>query len=308
MEKTNKRHALSVVFQSFLETDSAQKTERSQKADKRFFEIVLHYLTDQKLEFVDEVELEHLQKFEIWLSKEQKFGSKTKEPWAQPSIALRLQTLKKLFRKLVATRKLEYNPFELFHMERGSSKRRRGMTLNEFDKLYQLAPEWGRSVLTFMRMTGSRGASIAALTWDDIDFEKEVLILKSRKGGIKRIKEIPFPLYPALKEFLLDHKKPKTVSHYSINPLVVFFGPTGIAVTAQEISTLGSRLIKQAGLSGVVLYGLRHAIAIELTAAGVPLEITRQAMGHSSLAQTSHYASGIASKSVADALAGIRKK
>ncbi len=59
-------------------------------------------------------------------------------------------------------------------------------------------------------------------------------------------------------------------------------------------------------LNGVVLYGLRHAIGAELTAAGVPLEITRQAMGHSSVNQTSHYAKGIASSVVGDAFAQIR--
>jgi len=301
-----KRYTLESSLQSFLETDSANKTERSQRADKRFFEIVRYYFTSHKIEFIDEVELEHLQRFEIWLSKEQTFGSKIKEPWTQSSIALRLQTLKKLFRKLVATRKLQYNPFELFHVEKGETKRRRPMKLDEFEKIYQLAPLWAKPVLAFMRYTGSRGASIAALTWDDIDFEKKALILKSRKGGVKRIKEIVFPLYEALEQFLL-HRRAALPGPPEIG-VAVFLGPMGTPVTAQEISTIGSRLIKQAGLKGVVLYGLRHAIAVELTTAGVPLEITRQAMGHSSLAQTSHYASGIVSKTVGDALAGIRKK
>jgi len=302
----NKKYRLSDVFASFIETDSAQKTERSQRADRRFLDIALHYMSSQGLEHADQVELEHLQKFEIWLQKEQKIGSKTKEPWAQPSISLRFQTLKKLFRKLVATRKLEYNPFELFHVERGQSGRRRGMTLEEFDNIYHLAPDWFRPILSFMRMTGSRGASIASLFWGDIDLEKDVLILKSRKGGIKRIKEIPFPIYPVLKEFLLLQR----TRHAKLpGPAVpVFYGPIGTQVTAQEISTAGSRLIKQAGIKGVVLYGLRHAVAIEMTEAGIPLEIIRQAMGHSSIAQTSHYASGIASKSVGEALARIRKK
>ena len=171
--------------------------------------------------------------------------------------------------------------------------------------IHALAPEWFQPILTFMKMTGSRGASIATLTWGDIDFEKGLLILKSRKGGVRRIKEIPFPLYPALQEFLsAEYFRQTDPAPESF----VFKGPEGNPVSAQDISTAGSQLIKKAGLRGVVLYGLRHALAVELTTAGVPLEITRQAMGHSSISQTSHYASGLASQAVADALNSIRKK
>jgi integrase len=300
-----RKQTLEEALSIFLETDSAQKAERSQRADRRFFKIALLYFTGLGRKYCSDIELEDIQRFALWLEKPQSIGGIEKEAWAQPSIALRFQTLKKLFRKLFLTERIRRNPFDLFKVDRGQSRRRRPMTLVEFEKIQTLAPDWVRPVLAFMRLTGARGASIAMLTWGDVDFERHGLILKSRKGGARRMKEIHFPLYPALEE-LLEKERFKYLEHPPPES-PIFLGPSGQPVTAQDISTAGSRLIKRAGIKGVVLYGLRHAIATELTEAGVPLEITRQAMGHSSIGQTSHYASGIASKAVSDALELIRK-
>ncbi len=195
------------------------------------------------------------------------------------------------------------NPCELWKVPRGTSERRRAMTAEEYAVLYASAPEWFRPVIAFIRLTGCRGASVEALKWEDVDFTAGVVRLKSRKGGLKKMKVIPIPLYPALEELLQSEK----AKFYQSMSSPVFWGKLGTPVTAQEISTEGSRLIRKV-LPGakVVLYGLRHAIAVELTEAGVPLEITRQAMGHSSVQQTSHYAQGIRSSAVADAFAQIR--
>lgn len=303
---TLKKLTLEEAFKSFLETDSVKKTKKSFEADRRFFKISLYFFGSRNRTFVHEIELEDIELFCLWLEKDQEIGSFKKEAWCQPSIALRVQVLKKLFRKLLLTERIKKNPFDLFKLDRGQSKRRRPMSLEEFDRIFGLAPEWFKPILRFMRLTGSRGASVATLTWADIDFERGALILRSRKGGLRRVKEIPFPLYPALRDLLSFEllrlaKTPAPEAN-------VFHGPSGSPVIAQDIATAGSQLIQKAGLRGkVVLYGLRHAIATEMTEAGVPLEIIRQAMGHSNIMQTSHYASGIASKSVADALEKIRK-
>lgn len=303
---TLKKLSLEEAFKSFLETDSAKKTQKSQDADRRFFKICLYFFGSRNRQFVSEVELEDVELFSLWLEKEQVLGQFKKEAWAQPSIALKMQVLKKLFRKLFLTERIKRNPFDLFRVDRGTSKKRRPMAPEEFDQIFGLAPEWFKPILRFMRLTGSRGASVATLTWGDVDFEHGALTLRSRKGGVRRVKEIPFPLYPALRDLLAFELL--RLAKAPIPESNIFKGPSGHPVTAQDIATAGSQLIKKAGLSGkVVLYGLRHAIATEMCEAGIPLEIIRQAMGHSSITQTSHYASGISSKSVSEALEKIRK-
>lgn len=294
-------------FQLYLSTDSAQKSPRSAKADAYFLDIALHFfIAERNKTLVSEIRLEDLQIFQIWLSKEQALPvHRTKEPWTDTTIEYYCRVLKKFFRKMFHTDRIRKNPCDLWRVPRGTTEARRPMTIEEFDQIYAAAPDWFKPIIMFIRLTGARGASLASLTWSDIQFEKQTLILKSRKGGPKQMKLIPIPIYPALLEFL-QAEIPKGQLILS-NP--VFWGPLGLPVTAQEISSEGSRLIRKVvKLSGVVLYGLRHAIGAEMTAAGIPLEITRQAMGHSSVAQTSHYARGIASSVVGDAMNSIRGK
>lgn len=305
------KYPLAKAFATYLETDSAQKSPRSAKSDAYFLEIALFFLeTVRNKPLVSDVRLEDLQIFQIWLSKEQKYsGVRFKEAWTDTTIEFYCRVLKKFFRKMFHTDRIRKNPCDLWRVPRGTAEVRRPMSLEEFDAIHLAAPEWFKPILTFIRMTGARGASVESLVWADVQFSKHTLILKSRKGGLKQMKLIPIPMYPALYEFLeAEYRKVQKTA--STNPnYPVFWGPLGVAVTAQEISSEGSRLIlKVVKLSGVVLYGLRHAIGAEMTAAGIPLEITRQAMGHSSVAQTSHYAKGIASSVVRDAMNSIRGK
>ncbi len=303
---------LEQAFSTYLETDSAQKSPRSAKSDAYFLGVALHFLTSVRGKtLVHEVRLEDLQIFQIWLSKEQYLSpGRVKEAWGDTSIEFYCRILKKFFRKMLHTDRIRKNPCEIWKVPRGTTEARRPMTLEEFDLIHAAAPDWFKPVIMFIRLTGSRGASVAALTWADVQFEKQTLILKSRKGGLKQMKLIPIPIYPALYEFLSNERFKAEDGSKTILPTdPVFWGASGRPVTAQEISSEGSRLIRKVvGLSGVVLYGLRHAIGAEMTAAGIPLEITRQAMGHSSVAQTSHYARGIASNVVGEALEKIRHK
>lgn len=298
-------YALGEAFATYLETDSAQKSPRSAKADAYFLNVALHFLTSVRQKAcVADVRLEDLQIFQIWLSKEQTISSSSiKEPWSDTTIEFYCRILKKFFRKMHHTDRIHKNPCELWKVPRGTADVRRPMTLAEFDKIYSAAPDWFKPILLFIRLTGSRGASVESLTWSDVHFDSRTLILRSRKGGLKQTKLIPIPMYPALFEFLENESK--KIEMKPGNP--VFWGPNLAPVTAQEISSEGSRLIRKVvKLKGVVLYGLRHAMGAEMTAAGIPLEITRQAMGHSSVTQTSHYAKGIASSVVGDAMSSIR--
>jgi site-specific recombinase XerD len=306
MSEIEQSYSIAEEFQLFLDTDSAQKGQRSAKADEYFLGIVSFFFrTVRKIEYINQVRLEDLQLLQIWLAKRQELpGGKIKVPWADPTLEFYSRVLKKFFRKMFHVERIHRNPCTLWKVPKGSAIQRRPMTIQEFSQLHAMAPDWFKPILMFIRLTGSRGASVASLTWEDVHFDSHTLILRSRKGGLKQTKLIPIPMYPALFEFLeVERKKNPTAAPK--HP--VFWGPQYAPVTAQDITTEGSRLIKLVGLRGkVVLYSLRHALAAEMTAAGVPLEITRQAMGHSSINQTSHYAKGIASSVVGEAFAQIR--
>lgn len=302
-------YTLEAAFSSFIDTESSQKTRRSKMADARFLGLALHFLTKERgLTTVDEVGFEDLQYFQIWAARPQNKPGIAKEAWSDTTVSHCSKLIKQVFRKLERTGRIKKNPAEYWKVPCGTGLRRRPMSQEEFEKLYRFAPEWFKPILAFIRLTGARGASVASLTWGDIDFAGGTIILKSRKGGLKKTKTIMLPLYEELFEFLERHRKPKSIDDPLTVDSAVFRNKFGQPITAENISSYGHHLIKTCGLEGLVIYSLRHAIAVDMTKADISLETTRQAMGHSNIAQTSDYARGIDIDSVNKAFNQIRSR
>lgn len=292
------------AFKSFIQTESAQKAPRSRNADKRYFFITRWFFeNERRVSMADEVTFEDLQLFQLWASKPQKCGDVSKDTWDDTTISRCAKLLKQVFRKLERMGRVKKNPAEFWKVPCGTSGRRRPMTESEFQALHLAAATWFKPILQFMRLTGARGASVAGLLWSDIDFNAKRIILRSRKGGLKKTKEIILPLYDDLYWFLISIRNLVVLDNLD-HP--VFFNQARFPITADTISAYGHTLIKQCGFEGLVLYGLRHAIAVDMTKAGISLETTRQGMGHSNISQTSDYARGIGLDSVAEAFNQIR--
>lgn len=289
------------AFDMYLATESIRSVKSIQKAEKRFFGMVEHFFTvERNLTSLDQVKTEDLQLLTNWLALPQKTADFEKEAWCKTTNAGFLKSLKALLTKAFHTERIKKNPAAYWKIPRGKSKQRRPMTIQEFNQIYIAAPEWFRPILAFIRLTGARGASVAGLTWDDVDFEQRTIKLHTNKGGGS---DLLFPLYDTLQTFMLQVKSEHRARHNYI-----FSDRRGNPVTAGIISTTGSRLIKRCGLVGVVLYGLRHALAAELTRKGTPLEITRQVLGHSNIAQTAHYSKMVGNEAVSKALDDVRPK
>lgn len=285
------------AFESFLATESRQKTDSSRKADAKFLSSAFCYFTNSsKIHKLGELTIEHLQLFQIHMSESYK--------WSDTTIAAKCALLKAIFRKAFVTGKIAKDPCEFWKVPRGVSARRRPMTQGEFEKLLSLTMlEWLRPVLHFIRLTGARGASVASLRWSDVDFPRARLYLSSRKGKLKHVKTIAFPMYDTLFQLLARERNKRQEAKSSDH---VFLDSNERPLSGHRISSASHRLIKEAGLEGVVLYGLRHALAVDLTEAGVSIEITRQLMGHSNIQQTQTYAQGVSSDSLRESVKLIR--
>lgn len=280
----NSRYSAADAFTSYLQIESQQKTESSQKQDKSFLDLALHYFTKvQDVFHVEQFRLEHFEMFRAHCQKELQ--------WSDTTIYLRMKILKTIFKKLVITGRLRNNPTEHWKLPRGESAKRRPMTRDEFNRLIQIDPtSWLVPVLLFLRLTGTRGESAATLKWGDVDFSNGELLMKSRKGGSRKIKTISFPMYNELFQ-LLARERNKTPNS-SPNDFV-FSDASGQTLSGRRISMYAHKLIKKAGLKGVVLYGLRHALAVDLAEAGAPIEAIRRLLGHSNISQTQTYMQGM---------------
>jgi integrase len=184
-------YSLAEEFQLYLQTDSAQKMPRSAKADAYFLDVALHFFNVQRQKtLISQIRLEDLQLFQHWLAKEQTINGKKKKIWGDTTIEYYTRVLKKFFRKMFDTDRIVKDPCRLWKVPRGTNKMRRPLTNEEVARIYAASDDWFKSIFRFMNFTGARGASIAMLTWADVDFEKRILILKSRKGGLKQMKTI----------------------------------------------------------------------------------------------------------------------
>lgn len=277
-------YPLSEAFAMYLQTESSQKSQRSASMDARFLGMALYFFTKERgHSFVEQVRVEDLQLFQLWVARPQKIGDVSKEAWTETSVARHCSTLKAVFKKLFKTKRVIDNPAAYWVIPKGESAQRRPMTIDEFKKLCGFVPSWFLPILRTLRLTGARGKSIGDLTWDKVDFSSGCLLLSSRKGGRGKLKMIPTPIGTELRE-ILSHEWNRNPT-----PGPVFRDQYGNHVSGRMISAIGCKAIKDAGLQGVVLYGLRHAFATDLLAAGVSTDIARRLMGHSTEKQIQGY-------------------
>lgn len=292
------RYTIADAFASYLKTNSPKKTQASQKIDIRVLTIAKWFLEKSLgLTLMDEVRVEHLEQFEIWASESQECDDMTKPCWSPATVLRHGKTLKSIFRKAFLTGRIPRDPSALWRLSAvDPMERRRPMTDQEFSIILNLAPDWFKPILRLLAMTGARGSSVARLRWNDIDKAAGVLYFTSRKGGRKREKRNPFPL--AIVQDVLN-SVPR--SHEFI------FMKNGNPIKPELISMTGYRLIKKAGLIGVVLYGLRHKFATDLLKAGTSTEIARRLMGHANESMLKNYSQFLGIDPLAEAVYKIKK-
>lgn len=147
--------------------------------------------------------------------------------------------------------------------------------------------------------TGLRRGEVLGLKWQDLDANARTLavrrsicrvggrnIVKSTKTGKSRVIKIP----AVLVEELQRHRK----AQESLSALKPSFKPegwmfpdtrTGETLNPQALGSAFDRIAGELGI-GVTLHGLRHTQATTLMAAGVPVKVVSERLGHSTTAIT----------------------
>ena len=147
-----------------------------------------------------------------------------------------------------------------------------------------------KTFLTTVYSCGLRRAEALALTVNDIDKDRMVLIVRSGKGG--KYREVPLPksTYEALKEYWKTHRNPTWLF-----PALGKNGKKGAtAVKPMATSSIEGALRRlRTELPQIkkhfLLHTLRHSYATHLIEAGVGVRIVQQYLGHSSLTTTMIY-------------------
>ncbi|GAD80625.1 site-specific integrase [Vibrio ezurae] len=134
-------------------------------------------------------------------------------------------------------------------------------------------------ILTAMH-TGLRRGELLSLTWDDVYFSHQYLVVKSSEAKSKKARTLP--LNTTIMDVLKDWRKQHPFNHY------VFTAGTDKPLT--DIKKPWLRIVEKAGLSNFNFHDLRHHFASKLVMAGVDLNTVRELLGHADLNMTLRYA------------------
>jgi integrase len=131
----------------------------------------------------------------------------------------------------------------------------------DFAALLLELPAVLQPVIRFLRLTGWRRSEALTLTWEQVNWEAEVIRLAaaSTKGGEARV--FPFGLAPELKMLLEAQWKTR-------DGLFVFHR-AGQAIKGSTLRCGWERTCKRAGLEGRLVHDLRRSAARDLRGAGV---------------------------------------
>jgi integrase len=135
------------------------------------------------------------------------------------------------------------------------------------------------SLMKMALFTGMRRGELFKLQWQDVDFDRGFIHIRTPKGGVDQ----KIPLNAAVRELLQSH--PRTGSPY------VFPGRGGDQRT--DINKQVNRIKQRAGLPPDFrpLHGLRHAFASTLASSGqVDLYTLAKLLTHKNPAITQRYA------------------
>ena len=135
-----------------------------------------------------------------------------------------------------------------------------------------------RLVLMFLYYTGIRLNEIVNLKWEDIDFERDTIHLKTAKGEKERI----IFLHEKLKNF---------IEYFGIKKeSFAFMSNLGKKYDKRTIQMIVKNAAERAGIGKKITpHTLRHSFATHLLEAGADIRHIQKLLGHSSLQTTQIY-------------------
>ncbi|MEA5453250.1 site-specific integrase [Sinomonas sp. JGH33] len=218
-------------------------------------------------------------------------------------------TLSVALRDAVREGKMRQNPCDLMDRPKGSTAAQKALTLEQTLSLFRyvmtrpLRHDW--ALWAAYLLTGTRRGELLGLEADRVG---DVLDLSWQLQRITNIEDAPPNHVYRNVGGNLYLKKPKTKAGTRIIPLVdpllsilamhmegrgpglVFTEPDGSAIKPDEATRRWKKILAKAGLpEDVKLHGTRHTTVDLLAAAGVPAELRREIIGHSTREMTEAY-------------------
>jgi len=140
------------------------------------------------------------------------------------------------------------------------------------------------AILTVLAHLGLRGAEVAALGLDDIDWRAGELVVRGKGSRVERL-PLPVEVGAALAAYLTGGRPRCGCATLFVTARAPYQPLSGTSIRA-----IMGRACKRAGLPRLGAHRLRHTLATDLLRAGAPLAEVGQVLRHRSQLSTAIYA------------------
>jgi integrase len=155
------------------------------------------------------------------------------------------------------------------------------LTSSEIEALLAAVGGWKRTLLATLVFTGMRIGEALALTWEQIDFGRSVVVVGKSKTKAGEGREVV--VIPSLAARLLEHK---LETPFAAPTDLVFPTASGAARDRRNVLRWAPEPARSAIGSMITLHGLRHTFASLLIGQGFDVTFVANQLGHANPAIT----------------------
>lgn len=278
--QNDKQVRLAETIRAYYETESIRKA--CVKLEKKWFEDFYNYMCEEEnfsgfaidaVEFVSEIAPLHLKQYRVTLQQTLK----------NATINRRFNTFNHFFHVCEDNSYLSKNPMKSLKRLPEKPEKKRLPKPEEFQKVLDEVSPQVCDFLFIQALTGARPIELRELRFSDIDFDKKIVILKSRKGdGTQRIREIPMP------KALRDKFEKIKLDRRSQAKDFVFTGAYG-DMGKSTVYLAVRRACKKLKIDPFTPYALRHLFCTESGLLGANIFDIQRLLGHSNINTTRNY-------------------
>jgi integrase len=272
-------------------SDAAASTiEFYEKSAAKF----LGFLGPAADEPIDQLEKEHVRKFKAEISK----------TLAAKTVNHHLKLLRMVFRAARRDGLIDDDPAEFVDtIKREKRSVRRAFTVEEIGRVLKCCEGEWRSIVICGLYTGQRLADLACLRWSNVDLDKKVVTLITRKTDRKltipiapafmsHLKTLPFaadrntPVHPQAAAVVGKQGRVGTLSN-QFSAILVKAGFRDASSLKKQGTGKGRQAKRE--LNELSFHSLRHTAVTLLKEAGIPAAVVMEMIGHDSEQMSEHY-------------------
>lgn len=222
----------------------------------------------------EEVSSEDINEFKEVLSKQRYTGK---------SISRKINSIKAFFRFLITEGDLKTNPAEVVTHPKFEQAPPRILSRIEYRALRDACRGDARiaAIVELLLQTGMRISELAALSLNDVDFDRNIIFIKAQDSRASRKVPMNKSAKTALSAYIQVRPRAREKT--------IFLTKTCRPFLVRNIRTAIDRYFRLAGIKGAKVNDLRHTFIVEQLKAGTPLVYVSQLVGHKRITTTEKY-------------------